>query len=28
VMNASPLPKPPRPALFERSLNVNFRPDQ
>jgi colicin import membrane protein len=28
VMDASPLPKPPNPALFERNLNVNFRPEE
>lgn len=28
VMDASPLPKAPTPALFERNLNVNFRPDE
>jgi colicin import membrane protein len=27
VMDASPLPRPPNPALFERNLNVRFRPD-
>jgi colicin import membrane protein len=27
VMDASPLPKPPNPALFERNLSVRFRPD-
>jgi colicin import membrane protein len=28
VMDASPLPKPPNPSLFERNLVVNFRPDE
>lgn len=28
VMDASPLPRAPTPALFERSLNVTFRPDE
>jgi colicin import membrane protein len=28
VMEASPLPKPPNPALFERNLVVNFKPDE
>lgn len=28
VMDASPLPRPPNPALFERNLNVNFRPEE
>jgi colicin import membrane protein len=28
VMQASPLPKPPNPALFERNLRVTFRPDE
>ncbi|HET7608220.1 MAG TPA: cell envelope integrity protein TolA [Gammaproteobacteria bacterium] len=28
VMDASPLPKPPHPSLFERNLNVNFKPEQ
>jgi len=28
VMDASPLPKAPTPALFERNLRVNFRPDE
>lgn len=28
VMDASPLPKPPDPSLFERNLVVNFRPDE
>jgi colicin import membrane protein len=28
VMDASPLPKPPHPSLFERNLNVNFRPEE
>ena len=28
VLDASPLPKAPTPALFERSLIVNFRPDE
>ncbi len=28
VMDASPLPKPPNPALFERNLNVSFQPDE
>jgi colicin import membrane protein len=28
VMDASPLPKPPNPALFERNLNVTFQPDE
>ena len=28
VMDASPLPKPPNPTLFERNLNVNFRPEE
>ena len=28
VMDASPLPKPPNPALFERNVRVNFRPDE
>jgi colicin import membrane protein len=28
VVDASPLPKPPNPALFERNLNVNFRPEE
>jgi colicin import membrane protein len=27
VMDASPLPKPPNPALFERNLRVRFHPD-
>ena len=27
VLKASPLPKPPNPALFERNLIVTFRPD-
>jgi colicin import membrane protein len=27
VRNASPLPKPPTQAVFERNLNVHFRPD-
>jgi colicin import membrane protein len=27
VMDASPLPKPPNPALFERNLSVRFHPD-
>jgi colicin import membrane protein len=27
VRNASPLPKPPVPSLFERNLRVRFRPD-
>ena len=27
VMDASPLPKPPSPALFDRSLHVRFHPD-
>jgi colicin import membrane protein len=27
VRLASPLPKPPTPSLFERNLNVRFRPD-
>ena len=28
VMEASPLPKPPDPSLFERSLIVNFKPEE
>ncbi len=28
VMKASPLPKPPNAALFERNLNVRFQPDE
>ena len=28
VMDASPLPKPPHPSLFERNLNVTFRPEE
>jgi colicin import membrane protein len=28
VMEASPLPKPPHPSLFERNLNVTFRPEE
>jgi colicin import membrane protein len=28
VMDASPLPRAPTPAVFERSLNVSFRPDE
>jgi len=28
VMDASPLPRPPNPSLFERNLVVNFRPDE
>jgi colicin import membrane protein len=28
VMDASPLPKPSNPALFERNLNVNFKPEE
>jgi colicin import membrane protein len=28
VMDASPLPRPPNPALFERNVNVNFRPEE
>ena len=28
VMDASPLPKPPNPALFERNLNVSFQPEE
>jgi colicin import membrane protein len=28
VMEASPLPKPPHPSLFQRNLNVNFRPEE
>ncbi len=28
VMAASPLPRPPHPSLFERNLNVNFRPEE
>jgi len=28
VRRASPLPRPPNPALFERNLNVNFRPEE
>ena len=28
VMDASPLPRPPNPALFERNLNVSFKPDE
>jgi colicin import membrane protein len=28
VMDASPLPKPPNAALFERNLVVNFKPDE
>jgi colicin import membrane protein len=28
VMEASPLPKPPNPALFQRNLRVNFKPDE
>jgi colicin import membrane protein len=28
VMDASPLPRPPNPALFERNLNVNFKPEE
>ena len=28
VMDASPLPRPPNPALFERNLNVSFQPDE
>jgi colicin import membrane protein len=28
VMDASPLPKPPNPALFQRNLRVNFKPDE
>jgi colicin import membrane protein len=27
VRRASPLPRPPNPALFERNLNVRFRPE-
>jgi colicin import membrane protein len=27
VMDASPLPRPPNPTLFERNLNVRFQPD-
>jgi len=27
VLRASPLPKPPTPALFERNLIVTFRPE-
>ena len=27
-LDASPLPKPPTPALFERNLNVTFRPER
>ena len=27
VMDASPLPKPPNPSLFERDLFVSFHPD-
>ncbi len=28
VMEASPLPRPPQPSLFERNLNVTFRPEE
>jgi colicin import membrane protein len=28
VFDASPLPKPPHPSLFERNLNVTFRPEE
>lgn len=28
VYRASPLPKPPDPALFERNLRLNFKPDE
>jgi colicin import membrane protein len=28
VMDASPLPKPPHPSLFQRNLNVTFRPEE
>jgi hypothetical protein len=28
VLDASPLPMPPDPSLFERNLRVNFRPDE
>jgi colicin import membrane protein len=28
VMDASPLPKPPNAALFQRNLRVNFKPDE
>lgn len=28
VLDASPLPKPPDPSLFNRNLRVNFRPDE
>ena len=28
VRDASPLPKPPTPALFQRNLNVSFQPDE
>jgi colicin import membrane protein len=28
VMDASPLPRPPHPSLFQRNLNVNFRPEE
>jgi colicin import membrane protein len=28
VMEASPLPKPPNAALFQRNLRVNFKPDE
>lgn len=28
VMKASPLPRPPHPSLFQRDLNVTFRPEE
>jgi len=28
VRRASPLPKPPHPSLFERNINLRFRPDE
>jgi hypothetical protein len=27
VYRASPLPPPPDPALFDRNLKINFKPD-
>jgi hypothetical protein len=28
VLKASPLPEPPDPALFERNLRLEFKPDE
>jgi hypothetical protein len=28
VFDASPLPKAPNPTLFDRTINVNFKPDE